>query len=355
LAANKKDINLRLVICFIFLTSAIFCKNLLVADVYCEADGGTHHSILTFPNKTISATQNKSGQTFEQHVDNGNRYHGFCYCTSNFNYVYYTAVENSSLAKSGVRSNIQYYNLNEHLDVGISIAILGRGYINVPFSNQPNNPDGKNTCTDNKKIATFDSGSDAIIYFYVKEPFIGKVTIPTMLMASLYGKTNATGADSPTPLADVYIQGDITAPQECEVNGGQVIEVNFEKIPASEFSSTPGSAITSRKIPIKASVKCTGMAAGQDVEVSLHATQTAASPTMLQTSNDDVGIKIYDEYDKEVDVNGGRMETDMGKRSRLGEEDGEFNFSAAPGSATGARPKPGTFNANATIIMEIKN
>ncbi len=47
---------------------------------------------------------------------------------------------------------------------------------------------------------------------------------------------------------------------------------------------------------------------------------------MIETTNRDVGIKVYDEFNQEVDVNGGRMETDMGTRSRLGVETGEFNF-----------------------------
>lgn len=68
------------------------------------------------------------------------------------------------------------------------------------------------------------------------------------------------------------------------------------------------------------------MSSGQGVEVALHATQAGSLPTVIETSNADVGIKMYDELNNEVDVNGGRMETEMGSRSRLGEEDGEFIF-----------------------------
>ncbi|MDS0937596.1 fimbrial protein, partial [Enterobacter hormaechei] len=167
--------------------------------------------------------------------------------------------------------------------------------------------------------------------------------------------SSVLATDYGNKLADVFIQGDITAPQECEVNGGQIIEVDFGKISASSFSSVAGTGLSDKKIPIKASVRCTGMSSGQDVEVSLHATQAGAFSTMIETTNQDVGIKVYDEFNQEVDVNGGRMETDMGTRSRLGVETGEFNFSAAPASATGARPEPGTFTATATITMEIKN
>ncbi|ECG8591997.1 fimbrial protein [Salmonella enterica subsp. salamae] len=337
------------------LLAVCFCANSFAAGTYCEADGGVHHSILVFSGTKISAAQNKAGQTISQNVDNGEQYKGVCHCNRDYSYIYYSAEDNPALEKTTSRSNVQYYNLNEYLDVGLSIKVLGRGFINVPFTNKPNNPDGSYTCTDNKNTTTFTSGSDAIIYFYVKEPFIGTVTIPSTLLASLYATTSSVSSGHTNKLSDVSIRGDITAPQECIINGGQTIEVDFGKIPASEFSTTPGTAITNRKIPITASVKCTGMATGQDVDVSLHATQAGSLPTVIETTNADVGIKMYDEYNHEVDVNGGRMETDMGARSRQGAEDGEFNFSAAPASATGARPQPGTFDANVTITMEIKN
>ncbi|MEX5798386.1 fimbrial protein [Enterobacter hormaechei] len=332
------------------------CQHAWSADTYCEAKGGTHHSILSFSGTTLSASQNKAGQTISKQVDNGGQYEGVCHCNRDYNYVYFTAKDNPALRKSVSRNKVQYYVLDEYLDVGLSIMIMGRGYINVPFEDRPNNPSGYYNCVNSLNTTTFTSGSDATIYFYVKEPFIGTVTIPLTLLASLYANTSSVLAtDYGNKLADVFIQGDITAPQECEVNGCQIIEVDFGKISASSFSSVAGTGLSDKKIPIKASVRCTGMSSGQDVEVSLHATQAGAFSTMIETTNQDVGIKVYDEFNQEVDVNGGRMETDMGTRSRLGVETGEFNFSAAPASATGARPEPGTFTATATITMEIKN
>ncbi|HCL5252125.1 TPA: fimbrial protein [Salmonella enterica] len=331
----------------------------------CFATGSPHHSVLPFYGKTLSAIQNRASTTVNYETSNSDLYPGTCECTTGrvgqIDYLYYTATINSTLAATVKRSGINYYYLNEHMDIGLSIDVHGRGYINVPFERQPNSPGSGGSgayyeCKTLDDGITFESGSRAMIYFYIKEPFIGTQTIPQTLIARVYGATSsAVSLDYSKPLADVYIAGDITAPQECEINGGQTIEVDFGQIPASEFSTTPGQALMDRKIPVKASVKCTGMSSGQDVEVSLHATQAGALPTVIETSNADVGIKMYDEYNNEVDVNGGRMETDMGTRSRLGDEDGEFNFSAAPASATGTRPKPTKFDANVTIIMEIKN
>ena len=326
---------------------------------YCVADSGTFHNVLPFSGTTITVQQNRAGQVVERDVDNGLSYQGHCYCQTDINgswaHIYYAAIMNPALPESGARSGIQYYNLDEYLDVGVSFYILGKGYFNAPFADQPNQPsDGVYKC---HGVAgdplPFYSGGQAKLYFYIKQPFIGKIVIPQTLISKLYGTITP---DDPLNVAmsDVYIAGDITAPQSCTINAGQIIEFDFKQIPASEFSSTAGTALTARKQTQTVNVDCTGMAQGQDVDVSLHASPVASDPTMIQTSNPDVGIKVYDEFNNEVNVNGGIMETEMG-RIRLGEEDGSLTFSAAPASATGARPEPGVFDATATINVEIKN
>lgn len=346
---------MKLINSFIFIIALSFSENIFAGDAYCEADGGTHQSILSFAGTSISTTQNKIGQTVDEHVDNGGQYTGLCHCDNDYYIIYYTAKDNAALLKSGMRNNIQYYGLNDYLDVGLAIAIYGRGYIAVPFSDQPNKSGGVYYCTRGKNSTPYTSGSDAIIHFYIKEPFIGKTVIPRTLLASLYGKTSYEGQYSTTPLTNVYIQGDITASQECVINGGQIIEFDFGQIPASEFSSQAGTALAGRKKSVTVSVKCTGMASGQDVDMSLHATQSGSYPTMLQTSHPDVGIKVYDETDNEVDVNGGRMAAEMGNRTLNGNKNGDFTFSAAPASATGNRPAPDTFDATATLTIEMLN
>lgn len=60
---------------------------------------------------------------------------------------------------------------------------------------------------------------------------------------------------------------------------------------------------------------------------------------MVVTSNPNVGIKIYDKNNKEINVNGGELPTDMGKSNVFGEKAGSVTFSAAPASLTGLAPR----------------
>lgn len=76
--------------------------------------------------------------TFNTTVTNGSSYPGRCHCdTGNvgeFPYIYYTSKINQALTYAGVHSNINYYDLNPNLDVGIAIDILGVGYVNAPLN-----------------------------------------------------------------------------------------------------------------------------------------------------------------------------------------------------------------------------
>ncbi|MGX9738511.1 fimbrial protein [Pseudocitrobacter corydidari] len=348
----------------IFSVSVIFffcCAARAEPTGYCVAIGGTHHNYLSFAGKHISYMQNNAGQSFSTQVNNGDSYEATCYCLTDGNsawlHTYFTAKPNPALMETGNRNGVNYYYINEYLDVGLSINILGVGYVNVPFNYVANVPAQGSYpyCVNGVEPTTrFVSGSDATIYFYIKQPFIGVQTIPPTMLARLYATITANDPLYSEPVTDVYIGGDITAPQSCELNSGQVITFDFKSIAAAEFSSTVGTVLTGRKIKQTVSVQCTGMSSGQNVDVSLHATPVGSNTTMIKTSNTDVGIKVFDVFDNVVDVNGGRMATNTSEVSS-GKTNGDLIFSAAPASATGVKPQPGKFDATATLTVEIKN
>ncbi|MCH5361623.1 fimbrial protein [Escherichia fergusonii] len=342
---------------------AIFYTNTTLAapQGICTPDNGVFHSVLDFPGYVITATQNKAGSTFNTTVTNGGSYPAHCHCNTGkvgeFPYIYYTAKINDALSYAGVHSNVNYYNLNPHLDVGIAIDLLGVGFVNAPFEYHANDPDVTTVYNcGREEPLDISSGAKAKIYFYIKKPFAGKVTIPTTLVAKLYGTISRdTPIDYSQPMADVYVRGDITAPQSCEINSLQPINFDFSTIPAADFSSVVGSAVSAHKITKTVTIKCEylGIMNTDDITTSFYATEPSSDNSMVVTSNPNVGIKIYDKNNREINVNGGELPTDMGATSVIGEKAGNVTFSAAPASLTGARPAPGTFTATATITIEI--
>ncbi|EOQ49033.1 MULTISPECIES: fimbrial protein [Escherichia] len=325
----------------------------------CTPDNGVFHSTLNFSGYLITANENRVGSIFNTTVTNGASYPGRCHCDTGpldrFSYIYYTAIINDALSFAGVHSNLNYYNLNPNLDVGIAIDILGVGMVNAPFEYHPNKP---TTSYDCGRISPLNvsSGAKANISFYIKKTFAGKLIIPETKISTLYGTISRdTPVDYSQPMADVYIRGDITAAQTCEINNLQPIYFDFKEIPASDFSSVAGSAVTTHKITKTVTIECEnlGLLNTDDITTSFYATESSTDNSMVVTSNPNVGVKIYDKNNKEIKVNGGELSTDMGKTTVYGEKAGSVTFSAAPASLTGARPAPGTFTATATITVEI--
>ncbi|HCQ0566730.1 TPA: fimbrial protein [Escherichia coli] len=325
----------------------------------CTPDNGVFHSTLNFSGYLITANQNRVGTIFNTTVSNGGSYPGRCHCDTGpldrFSFIYYTARINDALSFAGVHSGLNYYNLNPNLDVGIAIDILGVGMVNAPFDYQPNKPSNSYDCGRISPL-NISSGARAQIYFYIKKNFVGKLIIPETKISTLYGTISRdTPVDYSQPMADVYIHGDITAAQTCEINNLQPVYFDFKEIPAADFSSVTGSAVTTHKITKTVTIECEnmGLLNTDDITTSFYATESSTDNSMVVTSNPNVGIKIYDKNSKEIKVNGGELPTDMGETNVFGEKSGHVTFSAAPASLTGARPAPGTFTATATITVEI--
>ncbi|MFY3818701.1 fimbrial protein, partial [Escherichia coli] len=76
---------------------------------------------------------------------------------------------------------------------------------------------------------------------YVTKPFLGSMTIPKTDIAVIKGAW-VDGMGSPSTgdfhdLVKLSIQGNLTAPQSCKINQGDVIKVNFGFINGQKFTT----------------------------------------------------------------------------------------------------------------------
>lgn len=103
--------------------------------------------------------------------------------------------------------------------------------MNAPFEYHANNPSGNTKYNCNRiEPLSISSGAKAIVYFYIKKTFAGKLIIPETKIVTLYGTISRdTPVDYSQPMADVYIRGDITAPQSCEINNLQPVYFVLKK------------------------------------------------------------------------------------------------------------------------------
>ncbi|MFP1461898.1 fimbrial protein [Escherichia coli] len=135
-----------------------------------------------------------------------------------------------------------------------------------------------------------------------------------------------------------------------------MIYFDFDTIPASEFSSTAGQAITSRKITKTVSIECTGM--GMSVRrksmLLLQGRTEAVTIRWLRQTMPMSGSKFtINRMLKLASTTASYPQT--WATLRFFGRNGSVTFSAAPASFTGARPQPGVFNATATLTIEFVN
>lgn len=356
--------RLRIAIWFSFLMMLIapLCR---AGDGICHGTNGVNIYNLNLNGVEIPAEKNKSG--FEARdlkiLSSSQTYKAHCDCVSHFSSlfssIYYTA--RSSLSIDTTKNGYTYYTLNKNLSIATSIHVTGKDFVAVPFEGQKNGQTSSGYCFSSETshdgdVITLDTGSQVKISFLVNEPFIGKVTIPSTIVADVYGGLDAASSIASTDrLTEIRIIGDIVVPQNCEIAQGQTLEIDFGKIPATNFSATKGEVVTGSKVKKTIKVQCTGMADENIVYSTFKADPVDSDAMMMKVNgNDDVGIVVYDKWDQVVNVNGGSMDMDMGA-NQGGAETNSLTFSAAPASATGTQPKPGTFDAYATITLEIKH
>ncbi|WP_245880229.1 fimbrial protein [Superficieibacter electus] len=322
--------------------------------------------IIPLNDVTVNGEYNKAGTEITNitTLTSGGNYEIICKCldrySATFSNVYYTA-RVPSLPVDTTKGDRTYYTLNENLSIATEIYIHNRGFSPVPFEGVRNDAERSGFCyTDltphSGNPALLETGSQIKVNFLINKPFIGKVIIPSVIVADLYGGIDdASSKISSDILAEVKISGSIVVPQTCEIAAGQNLVVNLGKIPTTKFSATKGEIVPDNKITKTIQVRCTGMEDEDIVYSTFRAEPVDADGTMMKVQgNEDVGIAIFDKWNKRVNVNGGAMDMDIGQNVR-GAENNSLTFSAAPASATGATPQPGTFTADATITLEIKN
>lgn len=277
-----------------------------------------------------------------------------------FHEMYYSADPAPGMAYTQTKNGLAFYYINEDIDVGTKIYVLNAGYKNVPFEHVSNQATTTNhVCEGSKTSAVgiwLQTGTDSQLSFRVKRSINGTVIIPPTDVALVYANISSNSVRGDV-VAKVRISGSLSAPQSCTINADQDIYFDFDSIPASDFSTTVGQAITSRKITKTVDVECTGMGDSrtQGVDISFSGTDRNADNSMVVTDNEDVGIKVYNKFDNEISVLNGILAADMGRTTIIGRKSGSVTFSAAPASLTGSRPKPGKFTASATLTIEFTN
>lgn len=314
---------------------------------WCTATSGTNNFSFDFIKNFTNPNDNSSDMNFIRTYqwDLNKFYKAKCDCISGGQL--YVRAQVPLGAETRSVDKLKYYSLNKYLEVASEIFIGGgRGaYIATPFTQDSNEQYDMCSAT----ALDYATGSKGYVSLYFTRPFVGQVAIPTTKILDLYA-SRISGSFGPIPISSVYMSGSVTVPQSCNINAGQVINVDFGNIVASKIK-TKGE-IPEGMIPklIDMTVACNNISDGVKISLSINGTASSDDPTALATSNNDIAVRILDATGTPVEPNNGLLPVIMNYAAQTGTS----SMSLAPINVTGHEPAVGEFNAVATIKAEMQ-
>lgn len=192
---------------------------------------------------------------------------------------------------------------------------------------------------------------DSNFTFRVKviKPFIDFVPIPKKTMLTVY-ITTGSGEPLNIPVYNISYSGTITVPQNCTINTGDVLEINFGEIPAYAFSQAGagGKPANVNKQVKTLAIQCTNIEAQAMLTLRLEAEK--ASNDMMLSDNPDIGFKISDQNDQILIPNSINSYIPF----NLLQQPANVTIKAWPVSSTGNTPEIGPFRSRGYLRVDFE-
>lgn len=278
-------------------------------------------------------------------------------CTGNNKDPIYTGVYvNPRITVAGTDGPWTYYRVDEYFSIGFSWSdCSGTWYIPVRPFNSNCNGRPPFTVEDVLVANMWVNGGDWItrerttwtVRLRIERAFSGPRPVNLRNIFEYYYGDSPGGNST---FEYISLNGNITVPETCTINAGQIIQVNFGDIGAGRFGAKGQKPEGYTPVTTSAPVTCNDAAAQRNVKVSLAATPSVGLNTAIRTSNPDVGVVVTDVNDRVVQPNVGTLPLRLTSNG-AGRNDGTVTMKAFPVSTTGRPPAQGNFSATAAITV----
>jgi len=311
------------------------------SDSCTNASGSTQNENFDV-STSLNADTNVAGKT-TQVVRSGD-IHMNAVCPKKFgetsNYTYRSYVSNYPVVETS--GNWKYLSLNDYLEGALKVTDAVAGDIYAPTNYARMGQDG---CVSNGCNFPV-SDSNITLQIKIAKPFVGNVTIPQTHLFNVYvNRTNSSPFG--TPVYTISFSGSITVPQSCEVNGNQVITINFGNIASGNFKTKGQKPSGFTPIAEQVPVKCAGgISEMASLSFRFQGQADSNEPSAIATDNKDIAVQFTDILGNVITPNTGTIPFQLENYAAT------VPFTVFPISATGNKPQQGVFHAQAYIVVD---
>ncbi|HIE3987534.1 fimbrial protein [Serratia nevei] len=187
-------------------------------------------------------------------------------------------------------SDWQYTKIDDYISIALSTqGVCGRSFV-------PSNglTQGANTCSPRD----FSDGETTIrsdAYYEAKlridKKMIGGSYSKRILLVET-GRCRPIGCANRQLVVDrIFVNVNISVPQSCEINAGQVIDINFGNISSGAFKTAGANAQGIQPQSRDVSIKCDGVSGNSQLTLRLQADK-ASGNIVVSDENNDVGFRV---------------------------------------------------------------
>ncbi|WP_071788793.1 fimbrial protein [Franconibacter pulveris 601] len=293
-----------------------------------------------------NAANNKPGYTWKNaYIWNlGQEYIATCSCPDTYMNDYFSTKTDLPIGHYDGR---QFYKVNDYLEVATDVYIGGwlRSYINTPLNYVSNNMGHAMPCNSPSRYTT---GSMGRMTLYLTKSFVGNSSF-SVTVFSLYDTTSPGEAFGPYPLSEVHLSGSVVVPQNCTINAGQTITVDFGTMMNSSFKTAGEKPTGMTDKTFNVPIKCANVDGAANLAMRVTATPASGNANAIASDNVDVGVVVTSEQGDVLTPNNINSAVPF---NLDGSGNASVTLKAYPISTTGKKPKEGLFTALATLVID---
>ena len=237
--------------------------------------------------------------------------------------------------------------------MGIQDAAAGGKilYHLMPFDNVSNNcaPTGAMSLYCRTGVI-LEAGREYKIQVFLTKRLVGGFKIPSVDIGYLYGASEPNES-SDIMLARIHMAMDIIVPENCVIEAGELIQIDFGKIKSSDFyDAGPGNiALNTNKATSNVLFDCIGISAGIGLNASIQAVNVEND--YIISSNPSIGFRFSDQDGNVLQPNN----TNSGITSIIDQNQKvNFPFQVWPIFIGGNRPTTGVVKGEAFLRLDFE-